>query len=164
MHEIRVRQWRTLALCQTLGKSQVMISARGHSKHKRDILALSFEPTEDGFLYYHRRWSRGVPVSAEEREAYLSIPALGSRRGWRKAIAGRPTAAPRAFRPVQRKLLASLPIGMSAMSVLIGLLIALSGLAALQTFGGLARAVGGLLFVIFGAQIAFAKFMEARAS
>jgi hypothetical protein len=141
-----------------------MMSARGHSEQQRDILALSFELAENGYLYYQSRWSRGVPVTAEEREAYLSIPALGSRRGWRKAIAGRPTGPPRAFRPVYRRLLASLPKRMIFAAVLIGFPIALIGLADLRTLGGLALAVGGLLFVTFGAQIAFAKFMEGRAS
>lgn len=141
-----------------------MILGRKKSDEQRAILALSFDPSEKGYLYYHWRWSRGVPVTVEEREAYLSIPALGSRRAWRKSIAGRPTSPPRPFQPVQRKLLATMPISMVVMTLLIGLPLALSGLAELQTIGGLARAVGGLLAVVFGAQIIFAKFLESRAS
>jgi hypothetical protein len=61
---------------------------------------------------------------------------------------------------VQRKLLATMPISMVVMTLFIGLPLALSGLAELQTIGGLACAVGGLLAVVFKAQIIFAKFLE----
>lgn len=141
-----------------------MILGRDEADKQRTILALSFEPAENGYLYYHWRWSRGVPVTAEERDEYLSIPALGSRRAWRKSIAGRPTSPPRSFQPAQRKLLAAMPISVVVMALLIGVPLALSGLAELQTMGGLARVVGGLLAVVFGAQIIFAKFSKARAS
>jgi hypothetical protein len=140
---------------------------RKKSDEQRAILALRFDPFEKGYLYYLWRWSRGVPVTVEEREArsekreaYLSIPALRSRRAWRKSIAGRPISPPRPFQPVQRKLLATMPISMVVMTLFIGLPLALSGLAELQTIGGLACAVGGLLAVVFKAQIIFAKFLE----
>lgn len=97
-----------------------MILGRKKSDEQRAILALSFDPSEKGYLYYHWRWSHGVPVTVEEREAYLSIPALRSRRAWRKSIAGRPTSPPRPFQPVQRKLLATMPISMVVMTLLIG--------------------------------------------
>ena len=139
-----------------------MTKERDRSNNQRAILALSFEPTESGYLYYHWRWSRGIPVTAEEREAYLAIPVLGSRRAWRMAIAGRATAPTRAFKPVQRELLAALPMSMVFFALLIGIPLSLSGLAELQTLGGLARAMGGLLAVAFGAQIAFAKFRKAQ--
>jgi len=126
------------------------------------MLALSFEPADTGYIYYHWRWSRGIPVTAEEREAYLSIPALGSRRAWRAAVAGRPSVPARASRPVQRKLLAEIPTSMVVMALLLGVPFAVSGLAELQTTGGLARSLGGLLAVVFGFQIAFAKYARRR--
>ena len=126
------------------------------------MLALSFEPADTGYIYYHWRWSRGIPVTAEERETYLSIPALGSRRAWRAAIAGRPSVPARAFQPVQRKLLAELPTSMVVMALLLGVPLAVSGLAELQTISGLARSLGGLLAVVFGLQIAFAKYARRR--
>ena len=141
-----------------------MIRRPNQSDEQRAILALSFEPTPHGYLYYHWRWSRGVPVTTEEREVYLSIPALGSRRAWRKGIAGRPTSPPRSFQPTQRKLLSTMPVSMVVMAILIGVPLAVSGVTEFQTIGGLARAVGGLLAVAFGAQIVVAKFMDSRAS
>ncbi len=126
------------------------------------MLALSFESADTGYIYYHWRWSRGIPVTAEERERYLSIPALGSRRAWRAAIAGRPSVPARVFQPVRRKLLAELPTRMVVMALLLGIPLAVSGLAELQTIGGLARSLCGLLAVVFGLQIAFAKYAKRR--
>ncbi|WCM27425.1 hypothetical protein NDN01_00345 [Sphingomonas sp. QA11] len=139
-----------------------MVWGRDKSEQQRSILALSFEPINQGYLYYHWRWSRGIPVSAEERDAYLAIPALGSRRAWRRSIAGRPTSPPRSFRPAQQKLLASMPISMALIAFLFGVPLALSGLVELQTISGLVRAVGGLLAVVFGAQIIYAKAVASQ--
>ena len=136
-----------------------MLAKRDHTNQQRAILALSFEPTANGYLYYHWRWSRGIPVTPEEREAYLSIPVLGSRRNWRKAIADRSTAPSRAFRPVERKLLASMPNSMVVMALVIGIPLTLSGLTELQSIGGAACVVSGGLAVVFGVQIVFAKVM-----
>lgn len=162
--EICVTQYSCgLALGLPFGKSLHMTSSHGKADHQRATLALSFEPDGDGYLYYHWRWSRGIPVTADEREAYLAIPVLGSRRAWKKSISGRPTAPHRAFRPVQQKLLAGMPISMIVVALLIGIPLAGSGLAELQTLSGLARAMMGLMAVVFAAQIIFAKYKEARA-
>ncbi|QIG81233.1 hypothetical protein [Stakelama tenebrarum] len=139
-----------------------MTSSRDKANHQRAALALSFEPDDDGYLYYHWRWSRGIPVTAEEREAYLAIPVLGSRRAWRKSISGRPTAPHRAFRPVQQKLLARMPISMIVVALLVGIALAGSGLVELQTLSGLARAMIGLMAIVFATQIILAKYKQAR--
>ena len=57
----------------------------------RHIYSTAFERTPSGFIYYERAWSMGVPVSAEEREIYLS----GARIDWLRAIVGRPAVIPR---------------------------------------------------------------------
>lgn len=139
-----------------------MFLGREKSDAQRAMLALSFEQVGDGYLYYHWRWSRGIPVTADEREAYLAIPVVGSRRTWRKSIAGRSTMPSRAFRPVQQKLLAAFPVSMIVMALLFGVPLATSGLLELQTLGGLARALGGLFAIIFAMQIMFAKYIERR--
>lgn len=54
-----------------------MILRRDDSDKQRAILALSFEPAENGYLYYHWRWSRGVPVTAEERDSVSLDPSAG---------------------------------------------------------------------------------------
>lgn len=99
------------------------------STDQREVLALSFEPADGGYVYYHYRWSAGVPVTAEEREAYLRIPALGSRRAWRKSLSGRQSLPPRPYKPVQRKLLASMPVSMAVVALLFGVFGVLSGFA-----------------------------------
>jgi len=127
---------------------------------QREILALSFERSGDGYLYYRWRWSRGVPVTAEEREAYLNIPAMGSRREWRRAIANRPTASTRDSGPVQRKLYAALPLRMAVTGITFGVGLVLAGLAA----SGVALQVlffsGGALLLMFAASIIVARLMS----
>ncbi|MDB5707895.1 MAG: hypothetical protein JWN66_5011 [Sphingomonas bacterium] len=126
------------------------------------MLALSFEPAESGYIYYHWRWSRGIPVTAEERDAYLRIPALGSRQAWRKGIANRATLPPRAYQPTYRKLLAALPASTVIFGLLVGLPLAASGMAELWSISGAACLIGGLALIGFAGQIAFAKAAEAR--
>jgi|GEM_PF-3727643 len=102
--------------------------AKPPSEEQRRILALSFELGPDGNVYYRNAWSRGIPVSEAEREAYLSIPALGSRRLWLNAIAGRPSVPRRAYWPTAFKLLAAMParsgytfLGFGSLAVYLGL-------------------------------------------
>jgi hypothetical protein len=72
----------------------------------RHIYSTAFERTPSGFIYYERAWSKGVPVSAAERELYLS----GARIDWLHAIVGRKAAMPRRpyWRGVRRIFLAML--------------------------------------------------------
>jgi hypothetical protein len=138
--------------------------APSFQSEQRDLLALSFEESEQGYIYYHNRWSRGVPVSAEEREAYLRIPALGSRKAWRKSLKGRQTLPPRAFNPVMMKLLAAMPRRMAFLGVAFGFAGLVQGssepnalLAGLFIFGG-----GAML--VFGSSIALARLTRSSAN
>jgi hypothetical protein len=124
---------------------------------QRSILALSFEPLGDGYAYYHYRWSRGVPVTAEEREAYLNIPAMGSRRAWRTRIAGRETVPPRSYRSVQHTLLAAMPIRMAVVGIVAGSLGLLSGVAAKETALATIYMIGGTVMIVFGGSIVLAR-------
>lgn len=79
-------------------------------QEQRRLLELSFEPHSDGFAYYRNRWSQGRPVSAAEREAYLSIPTFGSRRAFHAMVAARPPITPsRAYGPVFRQMMVRVP-------------------------------------------------------
>lgn len=127
---------------------------------QRAILALSFEPLGDGYAYYHYRWSRGIPVTAEEREAYLDIPALGSRHAWRKSIADRETVPPRSYRSVQRKLLAAMPVQMAVVALVTGTLGLLSGLAATNVALAMTYTISGAVMIIFGASIIWARIFR----
>jgi hypothetical protein len=63
---------------------------------QRRLLALCFEPDGDGFIFFRNRWASGIPVTAEEREAYLSASPFGFRRDFYGAIKGRvPVRPPR---------------------------------------------------------------------
>lgn len=64
----------------------------------RYIYSTAFERTPAGFVYYERHWMKGVPVSAAERELYLS----GAKEDWLRAIAGRKAVVPR--RPYWRSV------------------------------------------------------------
>ena len=125
---------------------------------QRPMLALSFEPTDDGYVYYHWRWSRGIPVTIEEREAYLRIPALGSRRAWRRAIAERATVAPRPFGPTHRKLLARMPVSAMVAGFSIGAILALTALAEPSSVSRIFCMIAGLAMIAFAGQIAIAKW------
>ncbi|QNA82632.1 hypothetical protein G4G27_00380 [Sphingomonas sp. So64.6b] len=132
------------------------------SDEGRAILALSFEPSADGYFYYYWRWSRGIPVTAEEREAYLKIPSLGSRRAWRKGIANRSTVPPRAFGPTHQKLLVAMPVSMAVLGLLGGLIFALSGASDILSIGGVASLIAGVALIWFGCWIILAKIRHTR--
>jgi hypothetical protein len=70
------------------------------------ISTTAFEPSRGGFVFYENAWSRGIPVSADERQAYL----YGSQSEWLEAIAGREATMPRRpyWRTVKRILTAAL--------------------------------------------------------
>ena len=135
------------------------------------MLVLSFEPNGDGYTYYHNRWSRGVPVTAEEREAYLDIPALGSRRAWRAAISGRRTLPPRPYGPTARKIRGALPLRMALSGIVFGIAALLGGLGDLwsdhMTPGTILWSVllvfAGAAMLAFGASVAIAHLSRSGA-
>ena len=57
----------------------------------RHLKTTAFERTADGYVYYESAWAKGVPVTAEERELYLS----GARIEWFSAILDREKSEPR---------------------------------------------------------------------
>ncbi|MDB5709130.1 MAG: hypothetical protein JWL96_1200 [Sphingomonas bacterium] len=131
-------------------------------EEQRRILSLSFEPQGDGYLYYHWRWSRGVPVSAAEREAYLRIPALGSRRAWRRAIEGRLTAPPRAYGPVHQKLAAAFPAHMVVMGIIFGSVALISAWNAPSVPEKIGVALVGFIMLLLMVPIVVAKISARR--
>lgn len=76
------------------------------SSRKRAILSTAFVPSGTHWLYYKNAWAKGVLVSADERELFLSF----CLRRFRQAIAGRQATAPRRpyFRALRRLLAATL--------------------------------------------------------
>lgn len=60
---------------------------------QRRLLALSFEPDGDQFVFFRNRWTSGVAVTAEEREAYLSAGLFG-RHEFLRTFRGRTAARP----------------------------------------------------------------------
>ena len=126
------------------------------------MLALSFEPTEDGFLYYHYRWSRGIPVTPEEREAYLNIPAFGSRSAWRKSLAERATTPPRAYGPVLRKQLRTMPLSMAIFGLVFGVIGLVLGFNEPNMAIAIMYGVAGCAMLFFGGSIVAARFQAVQ--
>lgn len=56
----------------------------------RHLKSTCFEPMPSGFAFYANAWSKGVAVSADERELYLS----GAYSDWLNAIYGRSATLP----------------------------------------------------------------------
>ena len=72
------------------------------------LYSVAFEPFGDGFVYYRNRWSRGVPVSADERERFLSSnPFSAYRLGREWARQRTPVAPPR--RGASGKIMDAMP-------------------------------------------------------
>jgi len=98
-----------------------MPSFRYTRGEERALLDTSFEPDGDGFLFYRSHWSRGIPVSAAEREAYLARPFDAERRRFEELIRGRPATAPR--RPYgrsQARMLAAFPASVAVAGLAFG--------------------------------------------
>ena len=81
------------------------------SSRRREVLATAFEAVGDRWAYYPNAWSRGVLVSAEERELFLGFRL----RLFRKAIAGRPASEPRRpYWPMLKRILCAMLTGRDA--------------------------------------------------
>ena len=70
------------------------------------VLSTAFERIGGQWIWYGNAWAKGVPVSSEERELYLSFKPFA----FRSAIKGRVATQPRRpyWRTVKRLLVASL--------------------------------------------------------
>jgi hypothetical protein len=132
-----------------------MTSLQPHEQ--REILALSFEPNGDGFVYYHYGWSRGIPVTLEEREAYLAISVYGSRRDWRKALAGRETFPPRDYKLLQVKILEKMPHRVAMMTLASGVGILISAFIQESGVGEAVSLVIGCTMIIFAISVFAAR-------
>lgn len=124
----------------------------------REMLELSFERTESGFVYYHYRWSRGIPVTAEEREEYLNIPVFGSRRAWRRALSEREATPPRAYAPVARKLLRTMPFRMAVFGLIFGVVGLVLGFDEPNIALATVYVAVGFALLFFGGSIVAARF------
>jgi hypothetical protein len=125
---------------------------------QRETLALSFEQTEHGFLYYHYAWSRGIPVTPEEREAYLDIPVFGLRHTWRRSLAGRETAPPRAYWPTLWKLLRTMPLSMAFIVLNVGAVGVLFGLYEPNIALAVVYTAFGCAMLLFSGAIVASRF------
>jgi len=127
-------------------------------EQQRKLLELSFEPSSGGYLYYRNRWARGVPVTAEERDSYLSASVLGSRGAFYTAIRGRAaTAPPRKFGPVYWKILSRMPVAMGGVALFFGVALASDWFAAGPILGRAVLVILGIVLVVFGAQVIYAR-------
>jgi hypothetical protein len=64
---------------------------------RRKLMSLAFEPEGEAYLYYRNRWSRGVRVSAAEREAFVSsgvVDAMRLARSWSRRVPVAPRRHP----------------------------------------------------------------------
>jgi len=69
------------------------------------IGSTAFERSPEGFVFYANAWSKGIPVSACAREAYL----FGPRSEWFDAILDKEATVPRRpyWRTIRRMLIAA---------------------------------------------------------
>jgi hypothetical protein len=123
----------------------------------RELLSVSFEPADAGFVYFQNAWSHGILVTEEEREAYLAIPMAGSRRAWHRSIANRQTVPARAYWPTLHKLLAKMPRKTAVVGVLIGVPLVLSGYSATNILLGLGYIPLGCIMVAYAVGVALAR-------
>ena len=87
------------------GGHSTIQSAAMFEKHPH-IGSTAFERVDGGFVYYASAWSKGIPVSAAARDAYIH----GPRSAWFEAIIGQEATVPRRpyWATVRRILTASL--------------------------------------------------------
>jgi hypothetical protein len=125
---------------------------------KRALLELSFERDGDGYLFYSNRWARGVPVTAQEREAYLAAPTLAANRAFHRSLRGRSATAP-ARKPgqVQKRTFASLPLRWGLTAALLGSILLLCGIGPELSAPRVALMIGGLGMAAFGVRIIAAR-------
>jgi hypothetical protein len=121
----------------------------------RALYEASFEPHGNGYVFYRNAWSRGIAVTAEEREASLQPPFWRSRMTLQRKIRGRPSAAPRrSWLTAQRRMILALPASFG-LAMLAGAVAAIlhaqnyesAALRWMQTGLGLALALYGAMLL-----------------
>lgn len=81
------------------------------SAARRRVMETAFEQFEGGWVYFRSAWSKGVPVTVEERELFVDDWTPVKAAEFHRRIAGRQTAAPaRGLRPLG-DIARALPIG-----------------------------------------------------
>jgi hypothetical protein len=61
------------------------------SERRRELLSTAFDRVDGQWVWFPNAWSRGIMVTAEERELYLTFAPVA----FRQAIKGRPPTRPR---------------------------------------------------------------------
>lgn len=115
---------------------------------QRRLLEAAFEPDEDGFLFYRDRWSAGIPVTPAEREEYLNIPALGSRRDFYQKIKGRPARGRRDYSSA--RIAKAFPAGWAVGLLGFGCVFLLYGASAEGGWTRWSRFGGGGMMIVLG--------------
>lgn len=81
------------------------------SAARRTVMETAFEPFEGGWVYYRSSWSKGVPVTAEERELFVADWTPDKSAEFHRRIAGRSPVKPaRGLKPLAA-ILRALPRG-----------------------------------------------------
>ena len=130
---------------------------------ERRALERDFEPDGDGYIFYRHHGSPGIPVTAEEREEYLSMPVIGSRQDFYDRIAGRAPVRPR--RPYGRAYLGtldSLPRGFVVSFLAAGALLLFSALRAEAPLLKWLWLVAGAMSALFGLQLLAVRLWRGR--
>jgi hypothetical protein len=121
---------------------------------QRRLLETSFEPHGAEFLFYRHRWSSGISVSAAEREEFLAIPPLRSRRGFYRKVKDRaPAAGRRDHGAARRKLADAFPKSMGAGLLLLGCSLLIRGFFAQAPFQSWMSLLAGCTAVLLGSWI-----------
>ena len=78
---------------------------------RRKVFETAFEQFEGGWVYYRSSWSKGVPVTAEERELFVDDWTPEKSAEFHRLIAGRrPVTPARGLRPLG-DIARALPVG-----------------------------------------------------
>src|ERR1051325_1716419 len=97
---------------------------------ERGLMATAFEPDGENYLFYRYHWSRGIPVTAAEREAFLALPFDDERNHFEARIRGRAATGPR--RPYWRsyaRMIAGFPASVGAAFLAFGAMFLVRGWA-----------------------------------
>ncbi|HEX8572644.1 MAG TPA: hypothetical protein VF759_07830 [Allosphingosinicella sp.] len=129
---------------------------------ERRFLDSSFEPIGDGYAFYRHHFARGIPVTAEEREACLRPALHGSRLDFYEAIRGRPATIPRrSWWRSQRATLAGIPAGFGVGLILLGMMF-LCRAGGLQPPLRRLFTAAGVLGSIYGLTIVTVRMLDSR--